>query len=335
MSFNRRSFLFQLSRASLASLGMASLLGGCANDAEEVLIVRLNVFQPRTNDQICIDQDFPIQWDLSGQSNLDIEFSLDNGQSWQPLFEDLPGQLNEKMWKTPNATTTQASLRFLRSIDKTVLATSGVFSLVNPSLKLIDPEPGLVYTGQNIPIRWEHSCVESIRIEYSTNGGISWKTIAEKIPANLGTYTWDSPLLFSQLGKIRILNEQNPANIAIHDEYIALTPRVRLKLTDYPNLSRIEGVQLLDLPIFGNIIVLRLSDDTFKVMSPVCTHQGCGLETDNEGESWFCRCHGGTFSKKGCPTGGPVEFPLEEYLNEYDKSRGELIVAYQSKPGKC
>lgn len=328
MDFNRRRFLRQLSQASLAGIGI-SYAAGCAQDSEEALIIRLNVSQPISGDSICIGESFPIRWQLSGQANLDIQLSKDNGTTWETIFKNIPGTQNEISWQAPTEPADNLLFRFLNASNQQVLHTSGTFRVTGPTLQLKSTFANeTILTGQTIDIEWNASCLATVKLEYSVSGGSKWTLLAKNIPAKDGKYSWTVPVIFTKLGKIRVVSEADANLSAASEGAFTILPQVRLDLNNYPALAKEGGTVREELSYFGSVAIVRLSSDTFHVMSLTCTHQGCGLETADNGENWYCPCHLGTFSKIGCITAGQGERPLDLYEYQYDKAKNELILTF-------
>lgn len=334
MDSNRRYFLRQLSRIGLAGLGI-SYAAGCAQDSEEALIIRLNVTQPISGDKICVGENFPIRWQLSGQANLDIELSKDKGVTWEQVFTNIPPTQNEIMWQAPKAPLDNLLFRFVHTIEKRVLQTTGAFSVTGPSLQLKTPFTNeTILTEQTIEIQWEASCINTVKIEYSISGGSRWVMVEKGISAKLGKYNWVVPMIFTKLGKIRVVSEADATLSATTEGTFAILPQVRLDINNYPALAKEGGVVREELSYFGSIAIVRMASDAFHVMSLTCTHLGCGLETADNGENWYCPCHLGTFSKIGCITSGQGERPLDLFEYQYDKTKNELVLTFIVKPNK-
>ncbi len=64
------------------------------------------------------------------------------------------------------------------------------------------------------------------------------------------------------------------------------------------------------------LIVMRLEQDRFRVLSSKCTHLGCTVRWDNDEQSLRCPCHGSRFSDDGKVTHGPATQPLKEYPSQ-------------------
>lgn len=58
-----------------------------------------------------------------------------------------------------------------------------------------------------------------------------------------------------------------------------------------------------------NIGLYQLSDDEFSAREMRCSHQGCGIELDDNG--YICPCHGATFDRYGQAIKGPATEPLK------------------------
>ncbi len=331
-NFSRRYFLSRLYRAGLAGWSIPYILS-CAHDSEEALIIRLNVTQPVSGDKICVGGKFPIRWQLSGQTNLNIEISKDNGATWEQIFTNIPPTQNEILWQAPNAPIDNLLFRFVHATEKRVLYTTGTFSVTGPSLRLKTQFTNeTILTGQVTEIQWESSCIETVTLEYSINNGLRWNTIEKGIPAKSGKYAWVVPMTLAKLAKLRVASEASTALNAVSEGNFTILPQVRLALKNYPELAREGGVVREEFTYFGSIAIIRLPEDAFHVMSLTCTHQGCGLETMDKGESWQCPCHIGTFDKVGCIMSGPAERPLDLYEHQYDKTKNELIITFKVIP---
>ena len=64
----------------------------------------------------------------------------------------------------------------------------------------------------------------------------------------------------------------------------------------------------------GAIIVEHNSDDTYRAISGICTHQGC-IVSDFDGNSsvFVCPCHNSRFDLNGNVTQGPASTKLSTY----------------------
>jgi Rieske Fe-S protein len=77
-----------------------------------------------------------------------------------------------------------------------------------------------------------------------------------------------------------------------------------------------EIAKVADIPVGGGkiladrkLVVTQPQAGTYRVLSAVCTHQGCLVDTVNNG-SISCPCHGSAFSLTGAVTSGPATSAL-------------------------
>lgn len=72
--------------------------------------------------------------------------------------------------------------------------------------------------------------------------------------------------------------------------------------------------------------VLLHTESGFSALSLVCTHLGCGLESNSDG--FDCPCHGSRFDANGTVTNGPAEKPLRSLRIEVtDEGNLKLFAA--------
>jgi menaquinol-cytochrome c reductase iron-sulfur subunit len=71
----------------------------------------------------------------------------------------------------------------------------------------------------------------------------------------------------------------------------------------------------------------RDQPETFRVLSPVCPHQGCIVKWRADRNLFVCPCHGGTFDAEGNRKSGPPQYPLAEL--DYQVKDGQLLVRWE------
>lgn len=72
--------------------------------------------------------------------------------------------------------------------------------------------------GRSIPVEWTSARVNSVKIQFSSDGGTNWNDIASGIPAastttinGQGMYLWPAPKITTNNGRLRVLDMSNPA----------------------------------------------------------------------------------------------------------------------------
>lgn len=106
---------------------------------------------------------------------------------------------------------------------------------------------------------------------------------------------------------------------------------VELDISTVPELQQVRGAVKRT---FGNhnsgkpVLIIRLSETQFIVLSAVCTHEGCTVDLP-EGGVIPCRCHGARFAAdSGNVLQGPARKPLRRFSSEYDPSRNVLRITF-------
>lgn len=197
-----------------------------------------------------------------------------------------------------------------------------------PQARFLFDESGelTLYGGSTHLIRWIANCVSYLRIDFTPNKGIQWQTIAERVVAQEGQYPWEVPQISSQLAQFRLLDLESGRVLSTSESFFQLIPSVSLQIKDYPVLSSLGGVVLYQHPIFGTISIIRTALDQFSILNLNCTHNGCPVDTPDQGNSWVCPCHGSEFSKLGCVKMGPAQRPLALHEYKFNAATGELLV---------
>jgi hypothetical protein len=158
-----------------------------------------------------------ITWTVSNVNEVLLEYSLNNGATWNTIISNLNAELKQYAWTIPDVSSNQARIRITDAQDITNYYVSNPFKI--SSLKLTSPNGGELWqAGTTKPITWSSSNVNNVNIEYSLDNGTNWQNIATNINAGLLSYNWNIPLgISSQNVRVRIYDTDNPTIVDISD----------------------------------------------------------------------------------------------------------------------
>jgi hypothetical protein len=159
----------------------------------------LALSKPNGGEVLYVNESFRVEWVSSGITSIKIELSLNNGTDWNPVVLTFPADSSYYVWNPiPNSPSTQCLLRITDVSDPTVTDKSkSVFSITLPqpvkSISMIAPNGGEQWlVGTTNEIRWASTNIDSVKLEYTLDGGADWNTIAANVPSN-GLYNWLVP----------------------------------------------------------------------------------------------------------------------------------------------
>jgi nitrite reductase/ring-hydroxylating ferredoxin subunit len=90
---------------------------------------------------------------------------------------------------------------------------------------------------------------------------------------------------------------------------------ITLKLDEKSSLSKVGGSQAVETK-GGKVIVIRLSETSFKAFSAKCTHSGGPLEFDVKSSQLTCPWHDSKFDTEGKKLSGPAKKDLKVYSTQ-------------------
>lgn len=153
-----------------------------------------------------------ITWTATdGLNTVNLEYSTDNGSNWTSIATSVPASSQSYFWTIPgNISSSTAKIRVSHGISGSEITDESPVFTIN-SLQLTKPNGGNYFqAGTTEQIQWSSSVVNSLTIEYSTNNGSSWTTIANNYPAATGLYNWNVPAnLSTKTAKVRIKDANN------------------------------------------------------------------------------------------------------------------------------
>ena len=183
-------------RVSDATDGVPSDVSGFAFTIKP--ISTLAVISPKAGDVYSAGSPVNIQWTSNGIQNVKIEFTTNNGllqADWFSLIDNTPS--NGNFITTFSIPSNQYRIRISEALTGSPMAYSdGVFTISPQAVRtigMIAPNGGEQWiVGTTNEIKWISTNIDSVKLEYTLDGGADWNTIVAKVPSN-GLYNWVVP----------------------------------------------------------------------------------------------------------------------------------------------
>lgn len=174
---------------------------------------------------------------IGGSAQFEIEAEGSN-LSYKWFYRSLSGVNKEFNVNSPVYTITNAKQEDFGSYWCEVTSscgktTSRIRFLIVPqnSVEVLAPAVWnqVLPAGSPFTIGWKQFCLSSVKIEYSTDAGSTWKLISGSADAASGEYFWSVPVVDSDQCFIRISDADNPATMNQSKQF---------KIKDIPVYSR-------------------------------------------------------------------------------------------------
>ncbi len=216
-TINTTNLWIRISDASNAEVNNVSL-------AAYTIRVPLSVSQPIGGERIGKGTTFQIRWSKDNSvGNVNVYFSPDNGSNWEQIAANQSGTTFD--WTVPSIETEQARIRVSAATNSSVDDVSEVFAIGTPRFELLLPMEGAdLCNNFDNQYRWSGDFIERIRIQYSTDGGTTWRNALQPLTVPLNQ--WEIFSRSSNLGQIaagtkvqlRVSNVANDQVLATRNE---------------------------------------------------------------------------------------------------------------------
>ena len=170
--------------------------------------------------------DQSIQWQGSGLTQVNIDYTTDDGGTWIPVARDVPAASGSIIWPVPNTPSAQCRVRVTDALSEAVSDESdAVFTITEiPTVLVLSPNGGENWeAGSTQTIRWSGTGISQVNIDYSTNSGIDWLPVAGAVPFAAESYDWDVPNSPSANCWVRIADVVNAGVYDASDDVFAIT----------------------------------------------------------------------------------------------------------------
>ncbi|MFN4854531.1 MAG: PKD domain-containing protein [Bacteroidota bacterium] len=184
-----------------------------SNDLFSILNPGISLVDPNGGEIYTGNSTATASYVASGISNyLNLELSTDSMSSWSALATGMYN-MGAAEWQVPNLSSNRCFLRISDFFNANISDTSNArFSIIpaSPSITLYAPNGGETFaSGQETSIFWSATSIAQIKIEFSSDGGTSYTTIASAVDATMGFYSWNVPGTPSSNCRIRISDAAN------------------------------------------------------------------------------------------------------------------------------
>lgn len=206
-----------------------------------------------------------ITWNSGFIADVKIEFSSDNGTSWETIEESVSANTRSYEWDAPNVISDACFVR-ISDVANTDIMSINEEAFTFASLELLEPNGFFTYqVGREYAVTWNGELIGDLSMYYQASDGGDWVLVSDGIDATSGLYMW-TPALATDWCK------------------------VKLEETAFPELSDVSDfrffVYLLDI-LSPNENEVAVANFPFDIVwdSEIITEVKIELSTDN-GNTW-------------------------------------------------
>ena len=150
-----------------------------------------------------------ISWNYSNVDYIKIEYSLDNGLSWNTISASYATSALTYTWTVPAIGSAQAKVRITNTLQYTQDESNGVFTIPPPTVSLVYPNGGEQYKkGSGQYVEWVSTGLANVTLKYSLDNGTNWTNIGT-FPATNGYANWVVPSTATNQLLLQVSNSEN------------------------------------------------------------------------------------------------------------------------------
>ena len=197
----------------------------------------ITVISPNGGESLTTGIVHNITWTSQGIASVKLEYTINNGATWTNIADSVISS-GSYAWTVPNVSSSLCKVRVSNSAGSNPADISdNVFTISNQlpqSVKVIKPNGGETWTaGTTQSIIWNTGGIDSVKIEMTTNNGVTWSSVVNKVASN-GIYEWLVPNTVSANCKVRISDYADGSPVDASDTSFTITAQPVIHLTS-PN----------------------------------------------------------------------------------------------------
>ncbi len=171
-----------------------------------------------------------ITWTSANVTDIKIEYSIDGGSSWVVGTASVKATDGKYMLTFPSSASNQCLIRLTDLSDASIQSVSSKpFTLFG--IALTAPAGGESLQGRQVfRIKWTSENLTLVKLEYTFDGGTTWRLIKDSVDASAKQFDWSVPNLSTASGYIRVVTINAAPYTVTCDTPFSVTK------TTFPNL---------------------------------------------------------------------------------------------------
>ena len=146
-----------------------------------------------------------------------------------------------------------------RTVNNTVMRQCEVVANVTGSVTLLHPNTAIDLTAGDVAtIRWTHSGLSQVMLEYTPDDGATWHVIRGSQTANTGSFNWTVPGVATTQARVRISSRTNAAINDMSDQLFTIKMGSDVGVID---LIRPLPNSTLNAPFVPEVMVTNYGDE--------------------------------------------------------------------------
>ncbi|MDA3861657.1 MAG: hypothetical protein PF445_10555 [Melioribacteraceae bacterium] len=197
--------------------------------------ITLSVTSPKSGDSLFASSSFDIKWSSSTTQKLLLDYTINNGDSWNLIASDLENTQSYIWSPIPNNITSQGRVRVTTADSSLNAISDGFFAILrgtSQTLAVVEPNGGETWQGNsNQAIKWTSIGIDSVNIEYTVDNGLNWIGISINVPST-GFYNWyPLPNNPSTNAKVRVTDASDGSAVDESDNVFTIEPQDLITVT--------------------------------------------------------------------------------------------------------
>lgn len=225
----------------------------------------LSIVSPATGDTIKAGNKYYMKFNYTGasiNSRAFVLYSSNAGNYWSMIdsIEGISKGLNYHLLDVPATLSATKYAKLKIVLNENISAETGLFNVqsADPSIVIYNPtsNDGYILSGSRVGINWNNFKAPSVNIDYSLDGGMTWKSIFKNYMALEGynNIYWNVPLIagLNNNAVVRIKDSYNDSPVAISKISISEKPGYIEIINPNENTVWVAGKkQIIDFNMIG------------------------------------------------------------------------------------
>lgn len=169
--------------------------------ASHKITVPLAIVAPAGGERLAQGRTFNVRFNKEASVGPVAILFAPDGTSYETIASDITTTSYD--WTVPNIETSTARIRVVAQSNSQIVSTSNPFAIGVPRFELLLPAEGADFcNNQDNQFNWSADFVDRIRIEYSADGGVTWRLAVQQV--SVPAEQWQIFSRNSSLGQVPV-----------------------------------------------------------------------------------------------------------------------------------